>query len=76
VVVPIQTGGLFSDPTVVKVTPPGTDKEVVVHLPDGVKSSDVHQVVIVSPEIVAVTTKDSSKVTVGQVDDLLKKYGA
>jgi hypothetical protein len=76
VVVPIQTGGLFSDPTVVKVTPPGSDKEVVVHLPTGVTSSDVHQVVIVSPEVVAVTTKDNSKVTVGQVDDLLKKYGS
>lgn len=75
VVVPIETGGLFSDPTVIKVTPPGQDKPVVVHLPDGVKDSDVHQVVIVKPDIVAVTVKDSSKVTVKNVDDLLAKYG-
>jgi len=76
VVVPVETGGLFSDPTVVKVTPPGETKAITIHLPDGVKSGDVHQVVIVSPEIVAVTTKDNSKVTVGQVEDLLKKYGS
>lgn len=75
VVVPVETGGLFSDPTIVKVTPPGQDKPVVVHLPDGVKDTDVHQVVIVKPDVMAVTVKDSSKVTVKDVDDLLAKYG-
>jgi hypothetical protein len=76
VVVPVETGGLFSDPTIVKVTPPGEDKPIVVHLPDGVKDSDVHQVVIVKPNVVAVTVKDSSKVTTQTVDDLLTKYGS
>lgn len=75
VVVPVETGGLFSDPTVVKVTPPGQDTPIVVHLPDGVKSDDVSQVVIVRPDVVAVTVKDSSKVTTQNVDDLLAKYG-
>jgi hypothetical protein len=75
VVVPVETGGLFSDPKVVKVTPPGETKPVVVHLPDGVKAKNVHQVVIVRPDVVAVTVKDSSKIQPRTVDDLLKKYG-
>lgn len=75
VVVPIETGGLFSDPTVVKVTPPGESKPVVIHLPDGVKDKDVDKVIIVKPDVYAVTVKDSSKVTVEKVDDLLAKYG-
>jgi hypothetical protein len=76
VVVPVETGGLFSDPTVIKVIPPGETKPVIIHLPDGVKDKDVHQVVIVSPEVVTVTVKDTSKVTVKKVDDLLSKYKA
>jgi hypothetical protein len=75
VVVPIETGGLFSDPTIVKVTPPGESKPVVIHLPDGVKDKDVDKVIIVKPDVYAVTVKDSSKVTVEKVDDLLAKYG-
>lgn len=76
VVVPVETGGLFSDPNIVKVTPPGETKPITVHLPDGVKDKDVHQVVILSPEVVAVTVKDTSKVSAKKVDDLLSKYGA
>jgi hypothetical protein len=76
VVVPVETGGLFSDPTVVKVTPPGETKAITIHLPDGVKDKDVHQVVMLTPEIVAVTVKDTSKVSAKKVDDLLSKYGA
>jgi len=75
VVVPIETGGLFSDPTIVKVTPPGESKPVVIHLPDGVKDTDVDKVIIVKPDVYAVTVKDTSKVTVEKVDDLLAKYG-
>ena len=75
VVVPVDTGGLFSDPKVVKITPPGQTEPVIVYLPDGVKSKDVHQVVIVRPDVVAVTVKDSSKIAPKTVDDLLAKYG-
>jgi hypothetical protein len=76
VVVPIETGGLFSDPTTVTVTPPGETKPVVVHLPDGVKDTDVDKVIIVKPEVYVVSVKDKSPITGSQVDDLLKKYGA
>jgi hypothetical protein len=76
VVVPVETGGLFSDPNVVKITPPGETKPVVVHLPDGVKSKDVDKVLVLKPEVYAVTVKDTSKVTGKQVDDLLSKYGS
>lgn len=74
VVVPIQDPGLFSDPNKVVFTPPGADKPIEVVLPDGVTNKDVHQVVVVSPEVIAVTVKDSSGVTAQSVDDLLKKY--
>lgn len=75
VVVPIETGGLFSDPTVVKVTPPGESKPVVIHLPDGVKDKDVDKVIIVKPEVFAVTVRDNSSVKGKDVDELLAKYG-
>lgn len=74
VVVPIQDPGLFSDPNKVVFTPPGADKPIEVVLPDGVTNKDVHQVVVVNPEVIAVTVKDSSGVTAQSVDDLLKKY--
>lgn len=74
VVVPIQGGGLFSDPKTVKIVPPGESKPITVKLPDGVRSNDVHQVLIVSPEVHIVTVKDSSKVSAKKVDDLLSKY--
>jgi len=73
-VVPVELPGLFDDPDVVKITPPG-EETIEIELPDGVKAKDVDQVVIVSPEITVVTVKDSSPVTGKDVDDLLKKYG-
>jgi len=75
VVVPIEKPGLFDDPSQVKVTPPGEDKPVVVDLPEGVKAKDVETVVIVQPEVVAVTVKNESKVSGTDVDDLLSRYG-
>lgn len=74
-VVPIEPTGLFDDPTKVKIIPPGATEPVVVTLPDGVKAKDVDKVIIVTPEVYAVTVKDSSKVTASDVTDLLKKYG-
>ncbi len=74
VVVPIEKTGLFSDPKKVVFTPPNTDKPVEVTLPDGVTNKDVHQVVIVKPNVVAVTVKDTSGISTQTVDDLLKKY--
>ena len=74
-VVPIEnTGGLFSNPDTVKVTPPGQDP-IVVQLPDGVKANDVDKVIIISPTQVVISVKDTSGVSAQQVDDLLKKYG-
>lgn len=75
VVVPIQSPGIFSNPSTVTIVPPNETKPVVINLPDGVKSADVDKVVIVKPEVFAVTVKDSSPVTGQHVDDLLKKYG-
>jgi len=74
IVVPIKPTGLFSDPSTVTITPPNS-APVVINLPTGVKSSDVDKVVIVKPEVYAVTVKDSSPVTAQHVDDLIKKYG-
>lgn len=76
VVVPIQPAGLFSDPSTVTVNPPNGAAPVVINLPTGVKSSDVDKVVIVQPEVYAVTVKDTSTVTAQHVDDLIKKYGS
>ncbi len=75
VVVPIEEPGLFDDPGKIKVTPPGEDKPTEVILPDGVKAKDVDKVIIVKPDVYAVTVKDNSKVTGKDVDDLLSKYG-
>jgi len=75
VVVPIEEPGLFDDPNKVKITPPGEDKPVVIDLPDGVKSKDVDKVIVVKPEVYAVTVRDSSGVSAQDVDDLLSKYG-
>ena len=74
-VVPIENPWFFSNPGQVTFTPPGETKATTVVLPDGVKSSDVAQVVVVKPDVFAVAVKDSSGVTSGQIDDLLKKYG-
>lgn len=74
-VVSIETPGLFDDPTQVKIVPPGETKPVVVDLPDGVKAKDVDKIIVVKPEVLVVTVKDSSNLTPQRVDDLLKKYG-
>lgn len=76
IVVPIKEPGLFSDPKKVVFTPPGSDKPMEVTLPDGVTNKDVDQVVVVKPDVVAVTVKDSSGVPAKRVDDLLEKYGS
>jgi hypothetical protein len=73
-VVPIEEPGLFSNPNVIKFTPPGETKPREVKLPDGVKAKDVDHVVIVSPTVTAITVKDSSGVTTKNIDDLLSKY--
>lgn len=73
-VVPIEQPGIFSNPDQV-VIKKGEEK-IVVDLPEGVKSTDVDTVIIVKPEILAVTVKDTSKVSGQKVDDLLNKYGS
>lgn len=76
VIVPIEDGGgLFSDPTTIRFTPPGEEKSREIKLPDGVTASDVDKVVIVQPDKFVVTVKDSSGISAGQIDDLLSKYG-
>lgn len=74
-VVPIKDSGVFSNPDTVKFTPPGEDKPVEVELPDGVKNKDVENVVVVKPEVYAVSVKDNSGIPAMKVDDLLSKYG-
>jgi hypothetical protein len=73
-VVAMEEPGFFSDPTIIKFTPPGEDKSIEVKLPKGVTSDTVDKVVIVKPGVVAVTVKNNG-VSTKTVDDLLKKYG-
>lgn len=75
VVVPIQDPGLFSNPSTVIFTPPGSTTPVEIQLPDGIKNSDVDKVIVVKPDVVAVTVKDSSNIPAQKIDDLLAKYG-
>lgn len=75
VVVPIEKPGLFDNPDKVKIILPGETKPVVIDLPDGVKSKDVDKVIVVRPEVYAVTVTDSSGVKAEDVNDLLEKYG-
>ena len=76
VVVPIEgTGGLFSDPNTVTITPPGQTTPTVIQLPQGVTAKDVDKVVVVQPNQFVVTVKDSSGISAQQIDDVLKKYG-
>jgi hypothetical protein len=75
VVVPIEEPGLFDDPGKIKVMPPGETEPTEVILPDGVKAKDVDKVVIIKPDVYAITIRDSSKVSAQDVDDLLSKYG-
>ncbi len=74
-VVPIEEPGLFGNPNQVKITPPGATEPITVDLPDGVKAGDVHQVVIVKPDILVITVHDSSGVSGKDIDDLLSKFG-
>ena len=74
VVVPIESPGLFSNPDQVVINHPEEGKKVI-DLPVGVKASDVDKVVVIEPEVVAVTVKPTSKIPSTQrVDDLLAKY--
>lgn len=75
IVVPIEEPGLFDDPGKIKVTPPGETEPTEVILPDGVKAKDVDKVIIVKPNVYAVTVTDKSRVTAKDIDDLLDKYG-
>lgn len=74
VVVPIKDPGLFSDPKTVTYTAPGDSKPTTVALPDGVTNKHVEKVIVVQPNVVAVTVKDNSGISTQRVDDLLKKY--
>jgi hypothetical protein len=76
VVVPIKPPGLFSDPNTVTYTAPGDTQPTVVPLPTGVTSKQVDQVIVVQPNVVAVTVKDTSGVKAETIDALLKKYGS
>ena len=73
-VLPIQDPGLFSDPNKVVIQPPNSDKPVVVVLPDGVKNSEVDQVVVITPTVTDVIVTDKSEVSKSEVDDLLSKF--
>lgn len=76
VVVPIEEPGLFDNPDKVKIIPPGETKPIEVDLPDGVKAKDVDKVIVVRPEVYAITVKDKSGVKAKDVDDLLERYGS
>jgi len=69
----IESPGVFSDPTVVKFTPPGETKPVEVQLPTGVKAQDVEHAMVVSQDNFVVTVKNDSKVSPKDVQDLLKE---
>lgn len=73
-VVAIKEPGLFDDPQVVKITPPGQTKPISIQVPDGVRAQDIQQVVIVKPQLMAVTVKSTSTVKADDVDALLAKY--
>lgn len=73
-VVPIDPPGLFSNPDTVTFTPPGADKPIEVKLPDGVRSRDVDQVIVVRPDEFVVTVKDATSLTPQRIDDLLARY--
>lgn len=75
VVVPIENTGFLGNSTQVTVTPPGATEPVVVDLPEGVRAKDVDKVVIVTPDVYAVTVKDNSGIPAKKIDDLLSKYG-
>lgn len=74
-VVPIEPGGLFDRDDQVKIVDPDKEETIVVDLPDGVKAKDVDKVIVIKPDVYAVSVKSTSKVTAKEVDDLLSKYG-
>ncbi len=77
VVVPIQdTGGLFTNPSTIKFTPPGETTPREIPLPDGVKASDVDKVVVIQPDKFVVTVKDTSGIDAPHIDALLAKYSS
>lgn len=73
-VVAIKEPGLFDDPKVIKVTPPGETKPISIQVPDGLKAHDIETVVVIKPEVMAVTVKSTSKIKAENVDSLLDKY--
>lgn len=73
-VMPIEQPGLFSDPKVIKIHPPGAAKPIEIQVPDGVRAQDLEHVVVVTPQVLAVTVKSSSPVQAQDVDDLVSKY--
>lgn len=74
-VVPIEKPGLFDDPKKVKIVDPeAPEKKIEVRLPDGVKAKDVDNVILVKPEVTAVSVTSKSKVSAKEVDDLVNKY--
>lgn len=73
-VVAIEEPGLFDDPKVVKITPPGEKKPITIQVPDGVKAKDIDNVIVLRPEMHVVTVKDTSKVEAKRVEDLIAKY--
>lgn len=75
VVVAIKEPGLLSDPKKVEFIAPGDTKPTKVELPDGVTNKDVEHVVVIKPDVVAVTVKDKSGISAQKIDDLLGKYG-
>lgn len=72
VVVPVQPPGPFQGDGFVDVIPPGKDP-IRVQLPTGVKAADVETVIIVKPNVVAVSVRDDSGVSPERVDDLLAR---
>lgn len=74
-VVEIERPGVFDRDDQVKIVTEEGEDPIVVDLPDGVKAKDVDKVIIVKPDVYAVTVKSKSKVSAKDVDDLLAKYG-
>lgn len=74
-VVPIEAPNMFSDPATVRFTPPNAQQPIEVRLPVGVKNTQVEQVVVVRPEVVAVTVRDKSGIKAEKVEAMLARFG-
>jgi len=72
-VVRIEQPGVFDRSDQVKALDGGVP--VVVELPDGVKARDVDKVLVIKPDVYAVTIKNTSRISRTDVDTLLLKYG-